>query len=41
MDADKARRMVNEHVVGGKVVDEYVMHIIDGHIVNDYTVKND
>ncbi|MHC1720602.1 MAG: ferredoxin [Clostridiaceae bacterium] len=41
MDADKARRMVKEHVVGGKVVDEYVMHIVDGHIVNDYTVKND
>jgi len=41
MDADKAKRIVNEHVVGGKVVDEYVMHVVDGHVVNDYTVKHD
>jgi NADP-reducing hydrogenase subunit HndB len=41
MDAEKAKRVVNEHVVGGKVVDEYVMHVVDGHVVNDYTVKHD
>lgn len=41
MTPEKARRVVNEHVVGGKAVEEYVMHIVDGHIVNDYTVKND
>ncbi len=41
MDAEKAKKIVNEHVVGGKVVDEYVMHVVDGHVVNDYTVKHD
>lgn len=41
MDAEKAKKVVNEHVVGGKVVDEYVMHVVDGHVVNDYTVKHD
>ncbi|MGE5628508.1 MAG: (2Fe-2S) ferredoxin domain-containing protein [Solirubrobacterales bacterium] len=41
MDAEKAKRIVNEHVVGGKVVDEYVMHVVDGKVVNDFTVQND
>lgn len=39
MDAEKAKRIVNEHVVGGKVVDEFVMHVIDGKVVNDFTVE--
>ncbi|HAZ37112.1 MAG TPA: ferredoxin [Clostridiaceae bacterium] len=41
MTPEKARRVVNEHVVGGKVVEEYVMHIVDGKIINDYTVEKD
>lgn len=41
MDAEKAKKVVDEHVAGGRVCDEYVMHIVDGHVVNDYTVKND
>jgi len=41
MDAEKAKKVVSEHVAGGKVCDEYVMHIVDGKVVNDYTVKND
>ncbi len=41
MTADKAKRIVNEHVVQGKVVDEYVMHIVDGKVVNDFTVQKD
>jgi len=41
MTPEKARRVVNEHVVGGKVVEEYIMHIVDGKIINDYTVEKD
>ena len=41
MNAEKARRVVNEHIAGGKVVDEYTMHIVDGKVLNDYTVEND
>lgn len=41
MTPEKAKRVVEEHVIGGKVVDEYVMHIVDGKVVNDYTVEND
>lgn len=41
MTADKAKRIIDEHIVGGKVVDEYVMHVVDGKVVNDYTVEND
>ena len=41
MTPDKAKRVVEEHVIGGKVVEEYVMHIVDGKVVNDYTVQND
>lgn len=41
MDAEKAKRIVKEHVVNGKVVDEYTMHIVDGKVLNDYKVEND
>lgn len=41
MTPEKARRVVNEHVVGGKVVGEYVMHVVDGKIINDYTIEKD
>jgi NADP-reducing hydrogenase subunit HndB len=41
MDAAKAKRIVDEHVVQGKIVDEYVMHVVDGKVVNDYTVQRD
>lgn len=41
MNAEKARRVIKEHVQGGKVVDEYVMHIVDGRVLNDYSVEND
>ena len=41
MDAEKAKRIVAEHVAEGKIVDEYVMHVVDGKVVNDYTVQRD
>lgn len=41
MTADKARRVVNEHIVGGKVVEDYIMHLVDGKILDDYTVEKD
>jgi NADP-reducing hydrogenase subunit HndB len=41
MTADKAKRVVKEHIVGGKVVDEYTMHVVEGRVLNDYTVQND
>jgi NADP-reducing hydrogenase subunit HndB len=41
MTSEKAKRVIEEHVLGGKVVDEYVMHIVDGKVLNDYTVEND
>lgn len=41
MDAEKAKKIVDEHVAKGKIVDEYVMHVVDGKVVNDYTVQRD
>lgn len=41
MTAEKAKRVIEEHIIGGKVVDEFTMHVIDGKVLNDYTVKND
>lgn len=41
MDAEKARRIVNEHVVGGKVVDEYTLHVVQGKMLNDYKVEKE
>jgi NADP-reducing hydrogenase subunit HndB len=39
MTPEKARRIVNEHIVGGKVVEDYIMHVVDGRILDDYTVE--
>lgn len=41
MDAEKAKKIVDEHVAKGNIVDEYVMHVVDGKVVNDYTVQRD
>lgn len=41
MTPEKARRVVNEHIVGGKVVEDYIMHVVDGKILDDYTVEKD
>lgn len=41
MNAEKAKRIVNEHIAGGKIVNEYTMHIVDGKVLNDYTIEND
>lgn len=41
MTPEKAKRVVKEHVLGGKVVEEYVMHIVDGKVLNDYSVQKD
>lgn len=41
MTSERAKRVIKEHVIGGKVVDEYVMHIVDGKVLNDYSVEND
>lgn len=41
MTPEKVRRVIKDHVIGGEVVDEYVMHIVDGKVLNDYTVKKD
>lgn len=41
MTPERARRVIKEHIIGGKVVDEYVMHIVDGKVLNDYTIKKD
>ncbi|SHF30437.1 MULTISPECIES: (2Fe-2S) ferredoxin domain-containing protein [Caloramator] len=41
MDAEKARRIVREHVKDGNVVEEYTMHVIQGKILNDYKVEKE
>lgn len=40
MSATKARRMVKEHVKNRNVIDEYTIHLIEGKVLNDYTVLN-
>lgn len=40
MTAPMARRIVRNHVKNGNVVDEYTMHIVEGKILNDYTIIN-
>ena len=40
MSATKARRMVREHIKEGRVIDEDTMHVIEGKVLNDYTVLN-
>lgn len=41
MTPEKAVRVVNEHVVQGRAIDEYTMDVADGKILNNYTVKNE
>ncbi|KYH34326.1 NADP-reducing hydrogenase subunit HndB [Clostridium tepidiprofundi DSM 19306] len=41
MTAEKAKRVVKEHIVEGKVVTEYTMHVVEGKVLNDYKVEND
>ena len=41
MSPYKARRVVASHVLVGTVRDEYIMHVIRGKILNDYTLDND
>lgn len=38
MNVTRARRMIYEHVMGGKVIDEFTIHLVDGKVLNDYTV---
>lgn len=38
MNVTRARRMIYEHVIGGKVIDEFTMHLVDGKVLNDYAV---
>ncbi|SEF66595.1 NADP-reducing hydrogenase subunit HndB [Caloramator fervidus] len=41
MDAEKARRVVREHVKDGRVVEEYTLHVVQGKILNDYKVEKE
>ncbi|GAA0727629.1 hypothetical protein GCM10008905_25450 [Clostridium malenominatum] len=41
MSATKARRMVREHIKGGKIIDSFTMHVIEDKIMNDYVIQND
>lgn len=41
MTEEKARRIMKEHIAGGKVVDEYTMHIVDGKVLNDFTIEHE
>ncbi len=38
MNPVKARKMVEEHIKGQKVIDEYIMHVVQGKVINDYVV---
>lgn len=40
MSASKARRIVKEHIKDGNVIDEYTMYVVEGKVLNDYTVLN-
>ena len=41
MSPFKGRRMVASHILTGVIRDEYIMHVIKGKILNDYTLEND
>ncbi len=38
MTAAMGRRVVNEHIKNKEAVDEFTMHIVNGKVLNDYTV---
>ena len=40
LTASSARRMVRDHIRDGNIIDEYTMHVVEGKVLNDYTVLN-
>lgn len=40
MTATMARSVVREHILKGKVIDEYTMFVVKGKVLNDYTILN-
>lgn len=38
MDEVKARRMVREHINGKRMIEEYIMHVVEGKVINDYVL---
>lgn len=40
MTASMARRIVREHIKDGNAIDEYIMHVVEGKVLNDYVVIN-
>lgn len=41
MTAEKIRRVIHEHVIGGNVVDEYTLQVANDRILNDYVTIED
>ena len=41
MSPFKGRRVVASHILTGVIRDEYIMHVVKGKILNDYTLEND
>ncbi|MCY6371453.1 (2Fe-2S) ferredoxin domain-containing protein [Clostridium ganghwense] len=38
---NKSRKIVREHIVGGKAVEEFTIHLIENRILNDFTIIDD
>ncbi|WMJ80422.1 (2Fe-2S) ferredoxin domain-containing protein [Clostridium sp. MB40-C1] len=38
---NKARKIIKDHVVGGKAVKEFTIHLIENTILNDFTIISD
>lgn len=38
MTREKMRRVIEEHIIGGQVVDEYTLHLANDLILDDYVV---
>lgn len=38
MTPEKMQRVIEEHIFGGHVVDEYMLHLANGLILDDYVV---
>jgi (2Fe-2S) ferredoxin len=41
MTASTSRRMIREHVIKGRVIDELTMHVVEGKVLNDFVVMHD
>ena len=41
MSPHKARRVVASHLLVGSIIEEYIMHVVKGKILNDYTLDMD